>query len=165
MPFGIHTVAKWLIRLAGKTEAEQAGAMKKERGKKGVIYPEVHDNGAMAARVEEGVPVLDIVQFGREAGFSNEELARLIRIPPRTYARRVAHKARLKATEGERAVRVIRLFDLARRVFGTDEATRRWLNAPLRALGGRSPLDFAQTEPGAREVENVIGRLEYGVYS
>jgi putative toxin-antitoxin system antitoxin component (TIGR02293 family) len=62
-------------------------------------------------------------------------------------------------------VRIIRLFDLARSVFGTDEATRRWLNAPLRALGGRSPLDFAQTEPGAREVENVIGRLEHGVYS
>jgi uncharacterized protein (DUF2384 family) len=35
----------------------------------------------------------------------------------------------------------------------------------VRALGGRSPLDFAQTEPGAREVENVIGRLEHGVFS
>ena len=84
--------------------------MKKERGKKAAIYPEVNDNGAMAARVEEGLPVLDIVQFGREAGFSNEELARLIRIPPRTYARRVAHKARLKATEGERAPRLHRDF-------------------------------------------------------
>ena len=139
--------------------------MKKTRKGEESVYPDIHDNGTMAARVEEGLPVLDIVQFGREAGFSTEELARMIRIPPRTYARRVAHKARLKATEGERAVRVIRLFDLARRVFGTDEATRRWLNSPVRALGGRSPLDFAQTEPGAREVENVIGRLEHGVFS
>ena len=139
--------------------------MKKTRKGEESVYSGIHDNGTMAARVEEGLPVLDIVQFGRDAGFSNEELARMIRIPPRTYARRVAHKARLKATEGERAVRVIRLFDLARRVFGTDEATRRWLNSPVRALGGRSPLDFAQTEPGAREVENVIGRLEHGVFS
>jgi uncharacterized protein (DUF2384 family) len=27
------------------------------------------------------------------------------------------------------------------------------------------PLDFAKTEIGAREVENLLGRIEYGVYS
>ena len=37
--------------------------------------------------------------------------------------------------------------------------------AKNRALGGATPLDFAKTEPGAREVENVLGRLEHGVFS
>jgi uncharacterized protein (DUF2384 family) len=32
-------------------------------------------------------------------------------------------------------------------------------------LGGAVPLDFAKTEIGAREVENLLGRIEYGVYS
>jgi putative toxin-antitoxin system antitoxin component (TIGR02293 family) len=128
-------------------------------------YPEVHDHTAMAHRVEDGVPVMDVVQFGKHAGFTTEELARLIQIPARTYARRVAGKGRLKPTEGERAVRIMRLFDLARRVFGTDESTRRWFNARIVALGGQTPLEFAQTEPGAREVENIIGRIEHGVYS
>jgi uncharacterized protein (DUF2384 family) len=27
------------------------------------------------------------------------------------------------------------------------------------------PLDYAETEIGAREVENLLGRIEYGVYS
>jgi putative toxin-antitoxin system antitoxin component (TIGR02293 family) len=123
------------------------------------------DNPALAARVEEGVPVLDIVAFGREVGFTAEELARLIQIPSRTYARRVAGKSRLKLDEGERAVRIMRLYDRAKKAFGTNERTRRWLNRPLRVLGGRTPLDFARTEPGAREVEAVLGRFEEGVFS
>src|SRR3954464_6585968 len=137
----------------------------KNRKAKPLVYPEVQDNTAMATRVEEGLPVVDIVQFGKQAGFSTEELARLIQIPPRTYARRVAGKGRLKVTEGERAVRIMRLFDRARQVFGTDENARRWFNARILALGRKTPLEYAQTEPGAREVENVIGRIEHGVFS
>lgn len=126
-------------------------------------YSHVHQNAAMAQKVEEGLPVLDVVEFGKEAGFTVEELARLIHVPPRTYARRVAAKSRLKVPEGERAVRLMRVYDRAKQLFGTHANTREWLNLALPALGGRTPLDFAQTEPGAREVEAVIERLEDGV--
>ena len=137
----------------------------KTRRPKALTYDEVHDHAAMAHRVEEGLPVLDVVEFGRQAGFTTDEMARLIRIPPRTYARRIASKSRLKVPEGERAVRIMRLFERAKQIFGTDENTRRWFNAKLLALGRKTPLDYAQTEPGAREVENVIGRIEHGVFS
>lgn len=140
--------------------------MKKAKAKTASIeYPEYQDNAEMAARVEEGLPVTELVQFGKRAGFTTDELARLIHIPPRTYARRVASKARLKVPEGERAVRLMRLFERAKQVFGTDENTRGWFNAKILALGWRTPLEYAQTEPGAREVEDVIGRIEHGVYS
>jgi putative toxin-antitoxin system antitoxin component (TIGR02293 family) len=137
----------------------------KTRKPKPMVYPEPQDHAAQATRVEDGVPVVELVQFGRQAGFTTDELARMIQIPPRTYARRVAGKGRLKVTEGERAVRVMRLFELAKEIMGTDENTRRWFNSHLLALGGRTPLDFARTEPGAREVENIIGRIAHGVYS
>lgn len=144
----------------------EAPGMKKAKQPKGPVdYTEIHDHADMARRVEEGLPVVDLVSFGRTAGFTSEELARLVHIPPRTYARRVAAGTRLKLPEGERAVRVMRLYHCARRVFGTHENTRGWLNARLAALGGRTPLDFARTEPGAREVENLIGRIEHGVFS
>lgn len=132
---------------------------------KAATYAQIHDNPAMARRVEEGLPVVEVVQFGRQAGFSTDELARLIQIPPRTYARRIAAKGRLKVPEGERAVRIMRLFEQAKRVFVTDENTRGWFNAKILALGGKTPLEYAQTEPGAREVENIIGRIEHGVFS
>ena len=139
--------------------------MKTKARKVKAEHPEIHHNSGMAQKVEEGLPVLDVVAFGRQAGFTTDELARLIHIPPRTYARRVATKARLKVPEGERAVRLMRLYERAKEVLGNHEHARAWLNRPLHVLGGRTPLDFAQTEPGAREVENVLGRFEDGIFS
>jgi putative toxin-antitoxin system antitoxin component (TIGR02293 family) len=69
------------------------------------------------------------------------------------------------AKKGEQAVRIMRLYDRAKRALGTNERTRLWLNRPLRVLGGRTPLDFAKTEPGAREVEAVLERFEQGIFS
>lgn len=118
-----------------------------------------------AQAVENGLPVTNLVKFSREAGFTTQELARLLHIPPRTYARRVAAKAKLDITEGERAARLMRLYNLAKDFFVTHDNTRQWLNASIPALGGRTPLDMARTEPGAREVEQLIGRIKYGIYS
>jgi putative toxin-antitoxin system antitoxin component (TIGR02293 family) len=135
----------------------------KTRKPKPTTYEQVHDNHAMVQRVEEGLPVMEVVKFGKQAGFTNDELARLINIPARTYARRIADKGRLKIHEGERAARLMRVFDYAKRLFVTDENTRGWFNAKLIVLGGRTPLEYAQTEPGAREIEAVIERIEDGV--
>jgi putative toxin-antitoxin system antitoxin component (TIGR02293 family) len=136
---------------------------------KKLVYPDYDwsaaNNAELALRVEEGLPVLDLVEFGRKVGFTIDELAKLVHIPPRTYARRVASKARLNVPEGERAVRIMRLYDRAKQTLGTHESTRAWLNRKLRVLGGRTPLDFAKTEPGAREVEAVLERFEDGVFS
>jgi putative toxin-antitoxin system antitoxin component (TIGR02293 family) len=61
-------------------------------------------------------------------------------------------------------LRVSRLLDRAVALFENDEvAARRWLTRPNRGLGGRTPLEFSRTEVGAREVEVLIGRLEYGL--
>jgi putative toxin-antitoxin system antitoxin component (TIGR02293 family) len=138
-------------------------AMKKKTASAKNAEQTLQDNHQSALRVEEGLPVTDLVEFGREAGFTIDELARLVHIPPRTYARRVASKARLSLPEGERAVRVMRLYDRAKQLFVTHENTRQWLNAPLPAFDGRNALEFARTEPGARAVEDLLGRIEHGI--
>ena len=45
------------------------------------------------------------------------------------------------------------------------ENARKWLFSPQVGLGGAVPLEYAETEVGAREVENLLGRIEYGVYA
>jgi putative toxin-antitoxin system antitoxin component (TIGR02293 family) len=47
----------------------------------------------------------------------------------------------------------------------SEHHARRWLASPQFGLAGSVPLQFADTEVGAREVENLLGRIEYGVYS
>jgi len=48
---------------------------------------------------------------------------------------------------------------------GDIAAAKIWAASSNKALGGKTPLEFARTKVGAREVENPIDHLEYGVYS
>jgi putative toxin-antitoxin system antitoxin component (TIGR02293 family) len=72
---------------------------------------------------------------------------------------------RLGAAESDRVVRFARLMGKAAEVMESEENARRWLTSPQFGLGGAVPLDYAETEVGAREVEDLLGRIEYGVYS
>src|ERR1041384_7206032 len=49
--------------------------------------------------------------------------------------------------------RLARLLGPGLPLFGRVENARRWVKSPQRGLGGAVPLDYAQTEAGAREVE------------
>jgi putative toxin-antitoxin system antitoxin component (TIGR02293 family) len=72
-------------------------------------------------------------------------------------------EGRLLPAESDRLLRAARVWGLALELFeGDADAARRWLAAPSRALGGKPPLEVARTEIGAREVEQLVGRLEHG---
>jgi putative toxin-antitoxin system antitoxin component (TIGR02293 family) len=71
----------------------------------------------------------------------------------------------LDSAESDRVVRFARLLGQAIKLMGDEEDARQWLNSPQFGLGGAVPLDYAKTEVGAREVENLLGRIEHGVYS
>jgi putative toxin-antitoxin system antitoxin component (TIGR02293 family) len=64
--------------------------------------------------------------------------------------------------ESDRLYRLARIVALAKQFLGENEIAIRWLKTPNRALGGKLPLDLIDTEPGARSVENVLGRIAYG---
>ncbi|MGH7340548.1 MAG: antitoxin Xre/MbcA/ParS toxin-binding domain-containing protein [Candidatus Rokuibacteriota bacterium] len=73
---------------------------------------------------------------------------------------------RLTPGESDRLLRTARIFGLAVDLFGGDrQAARQWLRTPKRALGEATPLGYAATEVGAREVEDLIGRAKHGVFS
>ena len=94
-----------------------------------------------------------------------ERLAPMLGISKATFHRRKGAGERLGSAESDRVVRFARLLGRAIKVFGDIENAKQWLNAPQFGLGGAVPFDYAKTEVGAREVENLLGRIEYGVYS
>ena len=65
----------------------------------------------------------------------------------------------------ERLLRTRRLFEYARTVFDDEATARAWLSTPNAALSGRSPLPLLDTDAGARLVDAVLTRLEFGVYA
>ena len=101
----------------------------------------------------------------KETGLPMERLAGSIGVSPRTLTRRKKEK-KLSASESDRLVTLTRLLTQAVELFeGQKTPALHWFMKPNRALGNLSPLDLAATETGAREVENLIGRLENGVFS
>jgi putative toxin-antitoxin system antitoxin component (TIGR02293 family) len=50
-------------------------------------------------------------------------------------------------------------------MLGEQEKAIAWLGTANRALGGDRPLDVLDTDVGARMVEDILGRIAYGVYS
>ena len=122
------------------------------------------DPAAVVRKLREGLPVSCFDRLQAELGVTSVRLAVTVNIAPRTLARR-KKEGRLHCDESERVLRIARLFDRAIDVLGDAAVARQWLMAPKRALGGVVPLDFADTEPGAEEVLDLLGRIEHGVFA
>jgi putative toxin-antitoxin system antitoxin component (TIGR02293 family) len=114
--------------------------------------------------IRQGLPVSELTALQAVLDMPIERLAPKLGISRATLNRRLA-KGRLEPLESDRLVRFARLMGKATEVLETKENARRWLGSPQIGLGGAVPLDYAETEVGAREVEDLLGRIEYGVYS
>jgi putative toxin-antitoxin system antitoxin component (TIGR02293 family) len=122
--------------------------------------------GEAAARVRAGLPIAEVEALRELLGLTVEGLAGRIGISIATLSRRRQSGEPLDPAHSDRVLRFARLFRLAAELHdGDEDAARAWLTKPAPALDGESPLDHAGTEAGAREVEDLIGRLEYGVYT
>jgi putative toxin-antitoxin system antitoxin component (TIGR02293 family) len=115
--------------------------------------------------VEKGLAFTAVEALQQQMDLATKEMARLLDIKFRTFLRR-KEAGRLLPAESDRVLRTSRLFARAQDLFdGNQKAARGWLMTPQRALGGAIPLEIAKTEVGAREVEQIIGRLEQGIFT
>jgi putative toxin-antitoxin system antitoxin component (TIGR02293 family) len=95
------------------------------------------------------------------AGLSLKEVAGSLDLSARSLQRR-RKQGRLARYESDRVYRLARLLALAKHYLGDADAAGHWLKCPNRALGGAKPIDLVDTEPGARAIENLLGRIAYG---
>jgi len=114
--------------------------------------------------VKAGLEFAELEALRGQLGLPLDELAAKLGISRATLHRRKI-TGRLLADESDKVIRFARLVGQASEVFGGIEDARRWLSADQVGLSGAVPLDYARTEVGAREVEKLLGRIEYGVYS
>jgi putative toxin-antitoxin system antitoxin component (TIGR02293 family) len=111
-----------------------------------------------------GLPVYELDALQATLAVPMDKLVPMLGISKATLHRRKA-EGRLDQAESDRVVRFAKLMGKAVEVMESEENARQWLNSPQFGLGGAVPLEYAETEVGAREVENLLGRIEYGVYS
>lgn len=73
--------------------------------------------------------------------------------------------SKLSIEEGDRLARLARLKSYAGDVFDSREDAENWLNESNPALRGEFPIDLMLTDEGARRVETVLRRIDYGDYT
>ena len=134
-------------------------------GGNAVIAAEPASTREWVARIQGGLPAASALAFKAALGLTNEELASVLGVSPRTVARLDPEKSHLDAVSGDRLVRSARLFAIASEALEDALTAALWLRSPQRALDGNVPLELAETDVGSRAVEALLGRMEHGVFA
>ena len=120
---------------------------------------------AMHKRILAGFPYRAFRKLEAAFAEQKQDLPTALAFPIRTLARR-KRTGSLSVSESDALYRIASLIARASELFGGSRATAiEWLNKPARSFSGETPLMMARTEAGAREVEQLIGRLQHGVFS
>jgi putative toxin-antitoxin system antitoxin component (TIGR02293 family) len=133
-------------------------------GGRALFHGPVRRDADLERVVATGLPAEVVRHLAESTGMSLGELQEITRIDRSTFSRRIRQNALLKVDESDRIARVARVAALAMEALGHDEGLR-WLREPNVALGTRVPLAMLGTDAGVRQVEQIIGRIEHGVFS
>ncbi|MEO5917482.1 MAG: antitoxin Xre/MbcA/ParS toxin-binding domain-containing protein [Luteolibacter sp.] len=118
----------------------------------------------LIASLKTGLKMEELEVLRSSLDLPMDRLAPMLGISKATLHRRKA-AGRLDPSESDRVVRFARLTGKAIDILESLQSARSWLTSPQFGLGGAIPLEYAETEVGAREVEDLLGRIEYGVFS
>jgi putative toxin-antitoxin system antitoxin component (TIGR02293 family) len=115
-------------------------------------------------RIRQGLPYRSLESVRERLRLSAPEAADVLHMPTRTMARR-RQARKLDPDESDRLYRIARVAGQAVSVFGAEEKATTWLQRPNRALNGELPIRLLDTDVGARQVEDILGRIEHGIVS
>src|SRR5580704_172017 len=142
-----------------------AEAIAEALGGRKVLGKTIRKSDDLALLIRKGLPAGSVTALAEKLHVGNHVLSRKLGIPQRTFTRRLSQASLLTPAESDRTVRMARVYANAVEMIGDQEKAIGWLSTPNRALGGERPLDQLDTDMGARMVEDILGRMAYGVYS
>jgi putative toxin-antitoxin system antitoxin component (TIGR02293 family) len=117
--------------------------------------------GQLHKLVQSGLSVQAASQLKAHLNVSNRELAFLMGSSERTLERRQKF---LSPMESDRLYRVARITARAEEVLGQVESALAWLKEPMAALEDQAPLDLLDTDAGTVMVDELLSRIEHGIF-
>jgi putative toxin-antitoxin system antitoxin component (TIGR02293 family) len=96
--------------------------------------------------------------------FSLDEMSTILHVSERTL-RRYDDKSNLNIEQSERIIELNNLYQFGIEVLGSLDNFKIWINSPILALGQKKPKEFLDTSLGINMLKNILGRIQYGVFS
>lgn len=114
---------------------------------------------------KEGISKNSIDRLTTHLGITKKSMAEdILGISVKTLERK-SSKEKLDKRSSSHAVEIARLMQHAYMVFRDEESVKKWLNMENRALNFKKPVSLLDTLTGLSLVNDILGRIEEGVYS
>lgn len=126
-----------------------------------ILHRSIHSIFDLERAVEEGLPKGALKNVAGFVSSSRDRFKFIYRVVPQgTYKRRRSH---LSMEESERTERLARVIATATHIWGSEETARKFLTSPHPFFSNRQPIEVAFTELGARQVEELLWGIFYGL--
>ncbi len=120
--------------------------------------------GELHRKLHQGFEYKFSIDLLKHLQITQKEFYAILNFAPATIKRRKG--GRFTTEESDRLYRLAEIFNAAIELFENDEEkARKWLNHPVKGLGGERPVDMAITSAETDAAIDLIGRLEHGVFS
>jgi putative toxin-antitoxin system antitoxin component (TIGR02293 family) len=114
--------------------------------------------------IEEGISKTALESLKEKAGLDYDQLSQVLNVARATLINKKGNE-KFNIDVSDKILGLASIYSYGYEVFEDKDRFNRWVLRPNRALGGRAPFDILQSTFGREEVKNLIGRIEYGVYS
>ena len=114
--------------------------------------------------IKKGVPKKALDKTMQMMDFSLDEMSTILHVSERTL-RRYDDKSNLNIEQSERIIELNKLYQFGIEVLGSLDNFKIWINSPILALGQQKPKEFLDTSLGITMLKNILGRIQYGVFS
>jgi len=113
---------------------------------------------------QEGVSKKDLEKLKDKTALDYNKLAQALSVTRATLINKRG-KAKFNPTLSERIVGLADIYSYGYEVFENEGHFNRWMFSSNQALGGKVPYEVVNNQFGREEIRNIIGRIDYGVYS
>ncbi len=114
--------------------------------------------------VRLGITKQDLEKLKKKTELDYDRLAKALSVARATLINK-KEKEKFSPDLSEKIVGLADIYSYGYEVFEEETRFNQWMFKPNIALGGLLPFDLIDNQFGREEVKNLIGRIDYGVYS
>lgn len=114
--------------------------------------------------INKGISKKDLEYLKEKSGLGYDQLSEVFDVARATLINKKGNDT-FNQSLGEKIVSLADVYSYGYEVFEDEERFNQWVFRPNKALGGKTPYSFLNSQYGREEVKNLIGRIDYGVYA
>jgi len=115
-------------------------------------------------RLNAGISKKELETLKTRTELDYDKLAKLLSVTRATLINKPGSE-KFNSSLSERILGLADIYSYGYNVFEDEEKFNHWMFKQNRALGGKTPYEVCNNQFGREEVKNIIGRIDYGVYS